>query len=80
VHTAAFNDYLMSVDIVLDDIPALKVTQEEVIDLRNGKALKLSFLAQDETLLKAIDNDNQKLIALGKSEMDYFRPTRVFNY
>jgi tRNA pseudouridine55 synthase len=71
--------FLMSVNIVLDDILVLEVTDLQVLDLRCGRLINTELNFCNDQLLRAQDS-NGKLIALGKYYDNKFKPTRVFNY
>jgi tRNA pseudouridine55 synthase len=73
------DDFLWSVNIVLDDILVLEVTDLQVLDLRCGRLINTELSFCNDQLLRAQDS-NGKLIALGKYYDNHFRPTRVFNY
>lgn len=75
VHNDSLERELRSVDIVLDDILVLYVSEEKVPDIRNGKAILVSSNEQGIVLVKSDD----KPIALGNISNYYFQPTRVFN-
>jgi tRNA pseudouridine55 synthase len=70
---------LLSVNIVLDDIPVLEITQAQKIDLTYGRAIAANFESEQLELIQAID-DKGKLVSLGKYYNKQFKPIRIFNY
>ncbi len=77
VHNA--QSKLLSVNIVLDDIPVLEITQAQKIDLTYGRAIAANFESEHLELIQAID-DKGKLVSLGKYYNKQFKPIRIFNY
>jgi tRNA pseudouridine55 synthase len=77
VHNA--QSKLLSVNIVLDDIPVLDITQAQKIDLNYGRAIAANFQSEHLELIQAID-DKGKLVSLGKYYNKQFKPIRIFNY
>lgn len=75
VHNGDLERELLSVDIVLDDILVLSISEQEASFIRNGKAVLVNHEASDVALVKL----QNKPIALGNVENCYFQPTRVFN-
>jgi tRNA pseudouridine55 synthase len=76
VHNGELKNYLMSVDIVLDDIPVLEVTQELAEKISFGQSVTvvqggISGIAQAKY--------SNKLIAVGEMTDGFFKPTKVFN-
>ena len=70
--------------MVLDDIPALEVDNEEKNEIRMGKKIDISFLSKDsieefQTKKIIFAKNNNELIALGYIERNFFRPNKVFN-
>ena len=68
---------------VLDDIPALEVNDAEVLSIRMGKKVDISFLSKNfyEKLnlekFVCIKNNNE-LVALGHVQNNFFKPKKVF--
>jgi len=79
VHNPETKEFLLSVNIVLDDIPVLEVTDLQVLDLRYGRFIMPEFEFCNNKLVQALDG-NGKLIALGQSYDNCFKPTRIFNH
>lgn len=84
VHNRLLKKKLLAVDIALDDIPAIKISDQQTVLLRYGQAIEVdknylssNFLFNDQ--FKAINND-QQLVAIGFIKLGYFKPQRVFNY
>lgn len=73
---STISNLLQPIHAVLDDIPILEVTVEEVTNLRHGKSLVLRHPIP-ESLCQARNGD--ELIALGQVESQLFKPSRVFN-
>jgi tRNA pseudouridine55 synthase len=71
-------EYLLPLEAVLDDIPAVELSEKEIIRVRNGQAITFD-------LEKKIDvgtvqlRDRGQTIALGTYENNECRPIRVFN-
>tara|TARA_Y100000590_G_scaffold94404_1_gene106965 strand:- start:2018 stop:2935 length:918 start_codon:yes stop_codon:yes gene_type:complete len=70
--------------VVLDDIPALEVDNEEKNKIRMGKKIDISFLSKNsieefQTKKIIFAKNNNELIALGYIERNFFRPNKVFN-
>ncbi len=90
-HVARASDHLMSVMTVLDDIPALAITQSEAQSLRYGQMLCLdhdrqSKLRHELASFKDIDRPqtalavwDQSPVALINLDTDKVVPVRVFN-
>lgn len=86
-HIAALENALTPVDSVLDDIPALPVTQDEAAQLRNGQ--KLGFVSRpDFERIKSLGQDKQfealarykdKPIGLISVSGPYVQPVKLFN-
>tara|TARA_B100001123_G_C15220685_1_gene991130 strand:+ start:400 stop:1317 length:918 start_codon:yes stop_codon:yes gene_type:complete len=77
-----FNFFYKSAE-VLDDIPALTVKNDEVLEIKMGRKINISFLSE-----KTFNNfhskkfifakKNSDLIALGYIQGNFFRPKKVF--
>ncbi len=76
VHNGIFERKLLSVDVVLDDIPVLLLSKDKVSLIKNGQAVPVSDYDQCTVLLV---KSNNLPIALGSVTNGYFKPTRVFN-
>jgi tRNA pseudouridine55 synthase len=89
-HSPAAFEYLLPIETVLDDIPALAVTEEEAERLRKGQALAVLDTGangsrwypkesnpEDGTILLATANG--KPVALARFERGCVRPVRVLN-
>ena len=76
----AANEALRPVKTALDDIPVLAVTDQDVDNLRHGRAIALtssqSFDPEDWVLALGVDG---KAVALGYACDGSFSPKRVFN-
>lgn len=72
-------EFLLSVNIVLDDILVLKVSDLEASELFHGKLINTELNFCNDQILRA-QNSEGKLIALGKYYDQKFKPIRVFNY
>ncbi len=85
MHIAPANDILLPVETVLDDIPALALTENEARRMRHGQAVSMWQVARRTPLL----NINQgaivcamaggKPVALARYEGGEVRPVRVLN-
>ncbi len=75
VHNAPLERELRSVDIVLDDILVLFLSEDTVPLIKNGQAILVSNKDTDTVLVKV----NNTPIALGTITNGYFKPTKVFN-
>jgi tRNA pseudouridine55 synthase len=67
---------LLKMEVVLDDIPVLAITEQEAISVRYGKAISADL--KDANTSRAMCEG--ELVALGSIENNYFKPKRVFNY
>ncbi len=82
---AALDGVLLPLQAVLDDIPALSVTQEEAQHIRQGRSVAVKReKIQAETLQKKDGDiiallDNQA-VAMGRLHDGQFCPARVFNF
>jgi tRNA pseudouridine55 synthase len=83
-HSPAAFEHLLPVETVLDDIPALALTEAEAASLRHGqrvgsvseRALHCG-LSEGATVCAT---ERGKLVALAKIEGDELRPVRVMNF
>jgi tRNA pseudouridine55 synthase len=78
-HRAAASEHLLPVATVLDDIPALAVTEAEAERLRHGQAIELARrdLAPEAATVCAMCGD--ALVALAQITAGSLRPVRVLN-
>ena len=75
---------------MLDDIPALFLTETEAIKLRQGQKMELSSLKFNDHFIEQYSNyhkfervytvSNKKLVALIEIENGLVKPKRIFNY
>jgi tRNA pseudouridine55 synthase len=94
-HSARAFERLLPVQTVLDDIPALAVTDEEAACLRQGQSISLIGKAFEagsgldplvgetvQSAVVAMERDDQiaRPVAIGRIEKGAFQPTRVFNF
>jgi tRNA pseudouridine55 synthase len=84
-HSAAASEYLLPVETVLDDIPALALTEEEAQALRYGQAVTL-LRPSDRACIDQIGDgatlcamSGGKLVALVEVQSGGLRPVRVMN-
>lgn len=76
-HSSNWTDVLLPVETVLDDIPALAVTQAQASKLSNGNFLPVSDFGRlpDTDVFQAKSND--RLIALVRVQDGLIRPVRL---
>lgn len=76
-HSSNWTDVLLPVETVLDDIPALAVTQAQASKLSNGNFLPVSDFGRlpDADVFQAKSND--RLIALVRVQDGLIRPVRL---
>jgi tRNA pseudouridine55 synthase len=84
-HSAASANLVLPVETVLDDIPALALTEDEARRLQSGQSLPILRLA-DQKSLPTISTGQTvramaegRLVALARIEGDELRPVRVLN-
>lgn len=75
VHSSPPHDYLLPIETVLDDIPALTVTQSEAARLRNGQEVRVPSAKQGTVCVMAAGRP----VAMGHVADGSVRPMRVFN-
>lgn len=75
VHNDSLARELRSVDLVLDDIPVLFLSEDQVPLIKFGKTILVDNQHQGILLAKY----NNTPVALGTITNNYFQPTRVFN-
>ena len=68
---------------MLDDIPALTLNDKEVLSVRMGRKIQVSFL--DNQIFKKLRSkeivcakQNNEVIAIGHIQDNFFKPVRVF--
>ncbi len=86
---SARSEYLLPLQIVLDDIPALDLTMDETAKIRNGQALSFVSKPDFERLTKiglgrkekvtALVTHENAPVALIEQERAEIKPVRVFN-
>ena len=84
-HSAAAANFVLSVATVLDDIPALALTEDEARRLQSGQFLSIPRLAlhrdlpttPGDSLFRAMAGG--RLVALARIDGGELRPVRVFN-
>ena len=78
-HRDAVSDALRPVETALDDIPVLALTEQEVIELKHGRAIVLtpSLMAENPEWIVAMLED--KVIALCNAIDGQLWPKKVFN-
>ncbi len=75
VHSAPPHDCLLPLDAVLDDIPALAVTEPEASRLRSGQVIRVPSSKRGTVCVKA----GGQPVAMGYIADGALRPVRVFN-
>lgn len=81
VHNTGLDDVLLSVDSLLDDIPAILFSKEEAKKLLNGVKLQIDadrFSDQNSGVYLA--KNLGRLLAIGKVVNFRFIPMRIFNF
>jgi tRNA pseudouridine55 synthase len=84
-HSAASANFMLPIETVLDDIPALALTEEEARRLQSGQSLSLVRLAARGpiptitagTTVRAMAEG--RLVALARIDDGELRPMRVLN-
>ncbi len=85
-HSAPPSEYLLPVETVLDDIPALALTEKEARRLSQGQAIPVLPVANRSPLKNISQGDvvcamaEGKLVALAKIKGGEIRPFRVMNF
>ncbi len=90
IHSPTFLKKIKPMEKVLDDIPALFLTETEAIKLRLGQKIKLETLKFKTNFIKAYPNyqnfervctvSKNKLVALIEIDNGFVKPKRVINY
>ncbi len=85
-HSAPLLEYLLPVETVLDDIPALNLTEIEARKISRGQAVSVLPVASRSTFLKFSQGEvvmamsQGRLVALAKIIGGEIRPFRVMNF
>ena len=89
IHSPSFLNKIIPIEKVLDDIPALFLTETEAIKLRQGQKMGLNSLKFNDNFIKKYPNhqkfervytvSNKKLVALIEIKNGLVKPKRVFN-
>ena len=90
IHSPSFLNKIIPIEKVLDDIPALFLTETEAIKLRQGQKMELSSLKFNDHFIESYSNyqnfervytvSNKKLVALIEIENGLVKPKRILNY
>ena len=90
IHSPTFLKKIKPIEKVLDDIPALFVTETEAMKLRLGQKINLDSLKFNTNFIKTYPNyknferictfSNNKLVALIEIDHGLVKPKRVINY
>lgn len=75
VHNDNLDKYLKPIDIVLDDILAINLSESEANKIKNGCSINRFML--NNSVIRAYYN--KELVAIGKVYDNYFQPIKVFN-
>ena len=84
-HSAALSEHLLPIETVLDDIPALALTETEARKLSLGQAIPVLPVANRSPLKNISQGDvvramaEDRLVALAKIKGGEIRPFRVLN-
>ena len=85
-HSAPLSEHLLPVETVLDDIPALALTETEARRLRRGQAVPVLPVANRSPFKNIGQGDvvcamtDGRLVALAKIMGGEIRPFRVMNF
>ena len=90
IHSPSILKKIVSIEKVLDDIPALFLTEIEAMKLRQGQKIKLNSLKFNNNFITEYPNyqkfekiytvSDKKLVALIEIDDGLVKPKRVFNY
>ena len=90
IHSPTFLEKIIPIEKVLDDIPALFLTETEAIKLRQGQKIRLNSLNFKKHFIKEYPNyhefktlytvNDKKLVALIEIDDGLVKPKRVINY
>ncbi len=90
IHSPSFLRKIIPIEKVLDDIPALFLTEIEAIKLRQGQKIRLNSLNFKNHFIKKYPNykefetiytvNDKKLVALIEIDDGLVKPKRVINY
>jgi tRNA pseudouridine55 synthase len=84
-HSAASANLVLPVETVLDDIPALALTEDEARRLQSGQSLSILRLTDQKSILTISTGDTVRamaegrLVALARIDGEELRPVRVLN-
>lgn len=78
LHNSQLSKYVMPIDIVLDDIPVINITEAVWHKIKCGQKIHLADDMIDNVNLIMLKFQD-RLCALGKCENGVFKPERVFN-
>ena len=90
IHSPTFLKKIIPIEKVLDDIPALFLTETEAMKLRQGQKIRLNSLNFNKNFIKEHPNyqefetvytvNDKKLVALIEIDDGLVKPKRVINY
>lgn len=82
VYTNTLGEYLLPLETVLDDIPAIPTTETQAQNLRHGLAIRVPSPEPESqgAPVKAGAFLEKRLVALGLWDDGVFKPQRVFNH
>ena len=90
IHSPSFLKKIKPIEKVLDDIPALFLTETEAIKLRQGQKIRLDLLKFRDNFIKTHPNyqkfervytvSNNRIVALIEIDDGLVKPKRVINY
>ncbi len=90
IHSPTILKKIIPIEKVLDDIPALFLTETEAMMLRQGQKIKLNSLNFRKHFIKEHPNyqefetaytvNEKKLVALIEIDNGFVKPKRVINY
>ncbi len=90
IHSPSFLKKIKPIEEVLDDIPALFLTDTEATKLRLGQIIRLDSLKFKDNFVEEYPNyqkferiytvSNNKLVALIEIDDEFIKPKRVINY
>ncbi len=90
IHSPSFLDKIKPIEEVLDDIPALSLTEIEARKLRHGQKIKLNTLKFNNDFITEYPNykkferiytvNDNKIVALIEIDNGLVKPKRIINY
>lgn len=80
VHNGDLDDHFVSVDSVLDDIPAIFFSENDAKKILNGVKVEVKESINEEKSEVFLAKNEEKLLAVGKITKEYFVPMRIFNF